>query len=52
MDNAIHIDVISKKIEELAKQKEQVIAQLNAIAGAEQVLNDLLDCCKNEGAAE
>lgn len=35
-------DIIKTKLEELAKQKEQAIANLNAILGAEQALNDIL----------
>ena len=34
---------IRQKLEELAKQKEQTLAQLNAILGAEQALQALLD---------
>ena len=34
---------IKQKLEELAKQKEQVLAQLNAILGAEQALQTLLE---------
>ena len=34
---------IKQKLDELAKQKEQVLAQLNAILGAEQALQALLD---------
>jgi hypothetical protein len=34
---------IKKRLEELAKQKEQVVAQLNAILGAEQELKSLLE---------
>ena len=33
---------IKEKLAELAKQKEQLLAQLNAILGAEQTLNELL----------
>lgn len=33
---------IREKLKELASQKEQIMAQLNAIMGAEQVLNALL----------
>lgn len=33
---------IKAKLEELSKAKEQAIAQLNAIAGAEQTLKELL----------
>ena len=34
---------IKQKLEELAKQKEQTLAQLNAILGAEQALKALLE---------
>ena len=34
---------IKQKLEELAKQKEQTFAQLNAILGAEQALQALLE---------
>ena len=34
---------IKQKLEELAKQKEQTLAQLNAILGAEQALQVLLE---------
>lgn len=34
--------IITAKLEELAKQKEQIIANLNAVIGAEQALRDLL----------
>ena len=34
---------IKQKLEELAKQKEQTLAQLNAILGAEQALQTLLE---------
>lgn len=33
---------IKAKLEELAKSKENIIAQLNAIVGAEQVLREML----------
>lgn len=33
---------IREKLKELVSQKEQIMAQLNAIMGAEQVLNALL----------
>lgn len=35
--------IIKARLEELAKQKEQAIAQLNAILGAEQELTTLLE---------
>ena len=34
---------IKQKLDELAKQKEQILAQLNAILGAEQALQALLE---------
>ena len=34
---------IRQKLSELAKQKESILAQLNAIMGAEQVLTALLN---------
>jgi poly(3-hydroxyalkanoate) synthetase len=34
---------IKEKLEELAKAKVNAMAQLNAIAGAEQVLRELLE---------
>jgi hypothetical protein len=34
---------IKDKLKELANAKEQALAQLNAIIGAEKVLNDLLE---------
>ena len=36
-------EIIRQKLEELAKQKEQTLAQLNAILGAEQALQALLE---------
>ncbi len=36
-------ELIEKKLEELAQQKEQALAQLNAILGAEQTLKSLLE---------
>lgn len=33
---------IKEKLAELAKAKEQAVAQLNALLGAEQALNELL----------
>ena len=37
------IDIMKAKLEELAKQKEQLIANLNAVSGAEQVLRELIE---------
>ena len=35
-------EIITKKLTELSAQKEQLLAQLNAVIGAEQVLKELL----------
>ena len=35
-------EIIAKKLTELSAQKEQLLAQLNAVIGAEQVLKELL----------
>ncbi len=35
-------ELIEKRLQELAQQKEQALAQLNAILGAEQALQSLL----------
>lgn len=39
---------IKAKLEEIAKQKEQALAQLNALLGAEQALNSLLEEKEND----
>ncbi len=39
---------IKQKLEELAKQKEQALAQLNAILGAQQALQALLETHETE----
>ena len=44
-------DRIRKELERLAQQKEQALAQLNAILGAEQALRQLLEPEK-KGEAE
>jgi len=41
-------DRIRAKLTELAQQKEQALAQLNAILGAEQALQQLLEPEKKE----
>ncbi len=41
-------ETIRKKMQELDRQKEQVLAQLNAIMGAQQVCRDLLDEVRKE----
>jgi len=43
---------IRDELEKLAQQKEQALAQLNAILGAEQALQQLLEPEKEEDAAE
>ena len=45
-------DRIRVKLTELAQQKEQALAQLNAILGAEQALQQLLEPEKKEDAGE
>ena len=35
-------EIITQKLTELSAQKEQLLAQLNAVIGAEQVLKDIL----------
>jgi len=42
---------IQVKLKELAQQKEQALAQLNAILGAEQALQQLLEPEKKEEVA-
>ena len=44
-------DRIQAKLKELGQQKEQALAQLNAILGAEQALQQLLEPEKKEEAA-
>ena len=39
---------IKAKLEEIAKQKEQLVAQLNALMGAEQTLRALLEGDDND----
>lgn len=41
-------DKILAKLEELAKTKENLVAQLNAVMGAEQTLKSLLEGENNE----
>ena len=41
---------IRRELEKLAQQKEQTLAQLNAILGAEQALRQLLEPEKKEEA--
>jgi len=43
---------IRDELEKLAQQKEQALAQLNAILGAEQALQQLLEPEKKEEPAE
>ena len=35
-------EIIAKKLTELSAQKEELLARLNAVIGAEQVLKDIL----------
>ena len=39
---------LEKKLTELAQQKEQIVAQLNAIMGAEQVIKSMLEECDKD----
>ena len=41
-------EIIKQKLEELAAQKEQALAQLNAILGAQQALQSLLEVKQDE----
>lgn len=41
-------EIIKQKLEELATQKEQALAQLNAILGAQQALQALLEVKQDE----
>ncbi len=43
-------ETILKKLKTLDQQKEQALAQLNAILGAQQVCRDLLDEVRKEDA--
>ena len=43
-------DIITQKLTELSAQKEQLLAQLNAILGAQQVLRELLEEARKEDA--
>ena len=43
-------EAIRKKMQELDRQKEQALAQLNAILGAQQVCSDLLEEARKEDA--
>lgn len=43
-------EIIRNKLRELDQQKEQAVAQLNAICGAQQVLQELLS--ESEAQAE
>ncbi len=41
-------EIIKQKLTDLSAQKEQLLAQLNAVIGAEQVLKDILGKEDNE----
>lgn len=43
-------ETIQKKLKTLDQQKEQALAQLNAILGAQQVLRELLEEARKEGS--
>ena len=42
-------EIITQKLTELSAQKEQLLAQLNAVIGAEQVLKELLSRKEESG---
>ena len=37
------VDLIRRKLVDICRRKEQLIAQLNGLVGAEQMLNELLE---------
>lgn len=37
------LEALNKKLDEISKNKEQMVAQLNALLGAEQVIKQLID---------
>jgi hypothetical protein len=37
------LETLNKKLDEISKSKEQTIAQLNALLGAEQAIKQLID---------
>jgi hypothetical protein len=43
---------IENKLKEIAKAKEQLVANLNALAGAEQAYREMLAACKAEEVGE
>lgn len=44
-------EIITKKLDEIKKQKEQLMANLNALVGAEQVLQQLISEISKESEA-
>ena len=46
------LEMIRNKLKQLEQQKEQTVAQLNAICGAEQVLRELLVEAEKEDATD
>lgn len=43
---------IENKLKEIAKTKEQLVANLNALSGAEQAYREMLAACKAEEVGE
>lgn len=41
-------EFIETKLKEIAKSKEQLVANLNALSGAEQAYREMLNACENE----
>ena len=39
---------IENKLEEIAKTKEKLVANLNALSGAEQAYREMLKACEND----
>lgn len=46
------IEQVKEKLKALAEQREQMIANLHAISGAEQVLRELLSAAEKEATSE
>ena len=46
------LENLNLKLEDVRKQKEQLIANLNALSGAEQILIQLIEEVKAEKVAE
>lgn len=49
---SVSTENLKKRIKEIEKQKEQAIAHINALCGAEQVLQELLADAEKEDNAD